>query len=104
MSEERRERLSERDIELIEAVLERTHRGCPDLTEEQCAALPEMIAAWKEEVETKRLEREFWQSVKLRGSLYGLLTLGAFLFLSILFGGREALAKLVHYAASHAGG
>jgi len=96
---ERRQHLSERDLELIDAVLERSHRGCPDLSEEQCAALPAMIAEWGERVEAAKLRRAFWREVQMKGVLYGLLALGLLVLYSVIFGGKEALPKVIHLMA-----
>lgn len=93
--------LTEHEAALIEdaivRAMERIDARLPKLNDEQAAALPKLLDWWGEKIRAERVKREFWERMKLKTLAQAILYLLAFAGLSVVFGGREAMQRLVHH-------
>ncbi|MDI3259454.1 MAG: hypothetical protein QJR02_07135 [Sinobacteraceae bacterium] len=95
--------LNAREQELIRstvsAVMEELAPRIPDLTAEQQRVLPRMIEWYEEMVEAQRLRREFYERLKLSALSRALGLFALFALLAVIFGGREAMQKIINMVA-----
>lgn len=93
--------LTEHEAMLIEdaivRAMERLDTRFPKLNGEQAAALPKLLDWWDEKVRAEKTKREFWERMKLKTMTQAILFLLAFAGLSVVFGGREAMQRLLHH-------